>query len=61
MPFPIRRWLTVWFAATAVVHVALAWWVRRDAIRRGQDPGGWPLATLGGGLFGLIAYRRARR
>ena len=47
-------------ALTAVVHVALTVWVRRDAEERGVDPSPWDVLTLLTGVVGVIAYRRRR-
>jgi hypothetical protein len=47
-------------AATAVVHLLLAAWVRRDADARGIDPSPWDLVTLVAGVFGVAGYRRSR-
>jgi hypothetical protein len=48
-------------AATALGHVLLACWVRRDARRRETDPSPWDLLTALTGGFGLLGYLRARR
>ena len=47
-------------AATAVVHVVLAAWVRRDADARGIDPSPWDTVTLLVGVIGVAGYRRRR-
>ena len=51
-----RRFL----AATAVVHLALTVWVRRDADARGIDPSPWDVVTLLAGVIGVVGYRRKR-
>jgi hypothetical protein len=48
-------------ALTAVVHVVLTAWVRRDARRRELDPSPWDLVTVFGGLLGVVGYLRSRR
>ncbi|MFC6786548.1 hypothetical protein ACFQFH_11795 [Halobaculum halobium] len=45
---------------TAVVHVALAWLVYRDAVDRDVSGPRWAAFTLIGGLFGLAGYLRRR-
>ncbi|QZX98298.1 hypothetical protein [Halobaculum rubrum] len=45
---------------TTVVHVALAWFVYRDAADREVPGGRWAALTLLGGLFGLAGYLRRR-
>ncbi|WP_336021532.1 hypothetical protein [Halobellus salinisoli] len=47
-------------AITAVAHVALAAWVRRDARARQTDPSPWDELTLLTGVAGALAYRRYR-
>jgi hypothetical protein len=47
-------------AVTAVVHLLLAVWVRRDADARGIDPGPWDAVTLVAGVIGVAGYRRRR-
>ena len=47
-------------AVTAIVHLLLAAWVRRDADARGIDPSPWDLVTLVAGVFGVAGYRRSR-
>jgi len=47
-------------AATAVVHVVLTAWVRRDADARGIDPSPWDAVTLLAGVVGVAGYRRRR-
>ncbi|GAA0206534.1 hypothetical protein [Halobaculum roseum] len=46
--------------ATAAVHVALAWFVYRDAADRDVSGALWAAITLVGGLFGLAGYLRRR-
>ena len=55
------RSLGRFLAATAVVHLLLAAWVRRDADARGIDPSPWDLVTLLAGVVGVAGYRRSRR
>jgi len=59
---PSRSWIgsrrAAFAALTAVVHLALAAWVRRDARERGVDPRPWCLLTLFTGVVGAAAYRR---
>jgi hypothetical protein len=55
------RGLSGFLAVTAVVHLLLAAWVRRDADARGIDPSPWDLVTLLGGVVGVVGYRRSRR
>jgi len=45
---------------TAVAHVALTAWVRRDARARETDPSPWDALTLVTGVVGALAYRRCR-
>jgi len=45
---------------TAAVHVALAWFVYRDAADREVSGGRWAVLTLIGGLFGFAGYLRRR-
>ena len=47
-------------AVTAVVHLLLAAWVRRDADARGIDPSPWDTVTLLTGIVGVAGYRRSR-
>ena len=47
-------------AVTAVVHLLLAAWVRRDADARGIDASPWDAVTLLAGLVGVAGYRRSR-
>ncbi|SFR49961.1 hypothetical protein [Halogeometricum limi] len=51
---------TTFVGLTAVVHVALAAWIRRDAGRRGIDPSPWDAVALVGGVLGVVGYRRSR-
>ncbi|MFD1599089.1 hypothetical protein [Halobellus rarus] len=51
---------TAFVALTAVAHVALTAWVRRDADARDVDPSPWDALTLLTGVFGALAYRRYR-
>ncbi|ELZ99972.1 MULTISPECIES: hypothetical protein [Haloferax] len=41
---------------TAVVHIVLAWLVRLDAKKRGDDAGKWVVTTLLTGVFGVAKY-----
>ena len=54
------RTLTRFLAVTALVHLLLAAWVRRDADARGIDPSPWDLVTLLAGVVGVAGYRRSR-
>jgi len=56
---PISR-TTAFVALTAVAHVALTAWVRRDADARDVDPSPWDVLTLLTGVVGFVAYRRCR-
>ena len=47
-------------AVTAVVHLLLAAWVRRDADARGIDPSPWDAVTLLAGVVGVVGYRLNR-
>ena len=47
-------------AVTAVAHLLLTVWVRRDARKRGIDPSPWDALTLLTGVVGVLAYRRSR-
>ncbi|WP_435186091.1 hypothetical protein [Halobellus sp. EA9] len=57
-PTPSRR--AAFAALTAVAHLALTAWVRRDARERGTDPFPWDVLTLLTGVVGALAYRRRR-
>jgi hypothetical protein len=48
------------FLVTAVAHLLLAAWVRRDADARGIDPSPWDAVTLLTGVVGVAGYRRSR-
>ncbi|MFB6251629.1 MAG: hypothetical protein ABEI27_08090 [Halobellus sp.] len=50
----------VFLVATALAHLALTAWVRRDADRRGIDPSPWDALTLLTGVVGAVGYRRSR-
>ena len=54
------RTLTRFLAVTALVHLLLAAWVRRDADARGIDPSPWDAVTLLAGIVGVAGYRRSR-
>ena len=56
---PVSR-STAFLALTAVAHVALTAWVRRDARARDVDPSPWDVLTLLTGVVGVVAYRRRR-
>jgi hypothetical protein len=56
---PISR-STTFLALTAVAHVALTAWVRRDARARDVDPSPWDALTLLTGVVGAVAYCRRR-
>ncbi len=47
-------------ALTTLIHAALALWIARDARRADRPAMPWALATLAGGLFAVIAYKRQR-
>ena len=47
-------------AVTAVVHLLLTVWVRRDADARGVDPSPWDTVTLLAGVIGVAGYCRKR-
>jgi len=51
---------STFLAVTAVVHLLLAAWVRRDADARGIDPSPWDTVTLLTGIVGVAGYRRSR-
>lgn len=51
---------TRFLAVTALVHLVLAAWVRRDADARGIDPSPWDVVTLFAGIVGVVGYRRTR-
>lgn len=46
---------------TVVTHVALAWLVRLDAKKRGDDASDWVVRTLVLGVFGAADYVRNGR
>ncbi|SEL20693.1 hypothetical protein [Haloferax larsenii] len=48
--------LRTFLGLTAVAHVALAWLVRLNARKRGDDATGWVVATLLTGIFGAVGY-----
>jgi len=54
------RTLARFLAVTAVVHLLLAAWVRRDADARGIDPSPWDVVTLLAGVVGVVGYRQQR-
>jgi hypothetical protein len=54
------RALTRFLAVTALVHLLLAAWVRRDADARGIDPSPWDAVTLLAGVVGVVGYRLNR-
>lgn len=56
----MKRATTAFLAVTAVVHVLLAAWVRRDADSRDADARPWDVLTLFTGVVGLLGYLRAR-
>ncbi|MDS0299950.1 hypothetical protein NDI76_14475 [Halogeometricum sp. S1BR25-6] len=56
-----RRATKAFVGLTALVHVALAAWVRRDADERGVDAAPWDRLTLLTGLFGVVGYLLSRR
>ncbi|MFC6872940.1 hypothetical protein [Halobellus marinus] len=47
-------------AVTAVAHLLLTAWVRRDARKRDVDPSPWDALTLLTGIVGAVGYRRRR-
>ncbi|WP_191967108.1 MULTISPECIES: hypothetical protein [Haloferax] len=53
--------LGTFLGLTAVAHVALAWLVRLDARKRGDDAGRWIVTTLLTGVFGVADYVRRGR
>jgi hypothetical protein len=51
---------TAFLALTAVAHVVLTLWVRRDARERDVDPSPWDALTLLTGVVGVLGYRWQR-
>ncbi|WP_165351492.1 hypothetical protein [Halogeometricum borinquense] len=51
---------TTFVGLTAVAHLTLTAWIRRDAKKRDIDASPWDLLTLLTGVFGLLGYRRSR-
>jgi MYXO-CTERM domain-containing protein len=51
---------TAFLVLTAVAHVVLTLWVRRDARERDVDPSPWDALTLLTGVGGVLGYRRRR-
>jgi hypothetical protein len=51
---------STFLAVTALAHLVLTLWVRRDADARGIDPSPWDVVTLLTGVVGVAGYRRSR-